>query len=443
MSWDYVKQDIYKKWREYWFNTHSHDIATYSWDFLFTGGKEIRSTLFYELWRYLSPDIEVCGELAFAIECIHVASLILDDTPWMDNADERRGKKTLHRVFSPKKAILICHDIMYMVYLIWLNNKPAHIDIKQWQELMKDKLQRLMIGQWYDLNKEGSLIELASLKTGVLFEFVTETVALCIGLDTTFWRIWGNNLGILFQWTDDWKDMDEDIVQNNRNAFNEDYDCTLQNYINIWKKIENSIGPSWFFKPFGSFMKSYFTQTITDKLDTVSLYNLSDLFIPYPIPIHSDVIQINKKRIFTILDGNDIIKKMFIISDHLFTRFDIYSKKYMDLYLNMKDIFWRITEDEWKNDPTIRDTLHSIADDILDEIEDDKIDQLYRADIKRIVKDALDEIEYHTVDEVPELHLVDIKEAVQEIINKIEHRDLIPEIKNTLHTVMHEIEKRE
>ena len=237
--------------------------------------------------------------------------------------------------------------------------------------------------------------------------------------------------------------MDEDIVQNNRNAFNEDYDCTLQNYINIWKKIENGIGPSWFFKPFGSFMKSYFTQTITDKLDTVSLYNLSDLFIPYPIPIHSDVIQINKKRIFTILDGNDIIKKMFIISDHLFTRFDIYSKKYMDLYLNMKDIFWRITEDEWKNDPTIRDTLHSIADDILDEIEDDKIDQLYRADIKRIVKDALNEIEYHTVDEVPELHLVDIKEAVQEIINKIEHRDLIPEIKNTLHTVMHEIEKRE
>jgi geranylgeranyl pyrophosphate synthase len=30
-----------------------------------------------------------------------------------------------------------------------------------------------------------------------------------------------NNLGILFQWMDDYLDMDEDITQNNRNAFNE------------------------------------------------------------------------------------------------------------------------------------------------------------------------------------------------------------------------------
>lgn len=33
----------------------------------FTGGKEIWSKLFCELWKYLSPDSEVCAELAFAI----------------------------------------------------------------------------------------------------------------------------------------------------------------------------------------------------------------------------------------------------------------------------------------------------------------------------------------------------------------------------------------
>lgn len=106
----------------------------------------------------------------------------------------------------------------------------------------------------------------------------------------------GNNLGILFQWTDDWNDMTEDIVQNNRNAFNEDYNFTLDNYIHIWQKIENGIGPSWFKQPFGIFMKSYFTQIIADKCDTIHLYNLSDLFIPYPYPTPtvSDIQHINK-----------------------------------------------------------------------------------------------------------------------------------------------------
>jgi hypothetical protein len=46
---------------------HPVDVAEYSWNYLFTGGKEIRSKLFCELWKYLSPDSDVCAELAFAI----------------------------------------------------------------------------------------------------------------------------------------------------------------------------------------------------------------------------------------------------------------------------------------------------------------------------------------------------------------------------------------
>jgi hypothetical protein len=65
----------------------------------------------------------------------------------------------------------MAHDIMYMVYLIWNENKPIHISLHDWEIFMKDKLQRLMIGQWYDLERTGKLTDLASLKTGVLFEF--------------------------------------------------------------------------------------------------------------------------------------------------------------------------------------------------------------------------------------------------------------------------------
>jgi len=447
MSWALFKISIYEKWKKYWYDTHPFEIADYSWNFLFTGGKEIRSTLFYELWRYLSPDTVVCGELAFAMECIHVASLILDDTPWMDNADERRGKCTLHRVFSPKKAILLCHDVMYMVYLIWQENKPPHIELYAWQEFMKNKLQRLMIGQWYDLNKQGTLVELASLKTGILFEFVTETVALCIDLDANFWKIWGNNLGILFQWTDDWKDRDEDILQKNRNAFNEDYDTTLQNYMYLWKKIEIGIGRGWFERPYGQFMKSYFTQTIQDKIDNTVSYHLHDIYVPYPMNlITSDILEnkIEKRHIFKIINGNDILKKMFILSDHLYKKYDVYLHNYINQYCSLKSILWSIHEDEWSKHSELKRILHDIIEDILDEVEANNVPNLYEHEIARIARDALQELEeFEETDDTPKLYLSDMKEIIVEAIEQIEDRDILPEVQSIMNQVVDEIRTRE
>jgi geranylgeranyl pyrophosphate synthase len=234
MSWELYKAEIYDKWSKKWLESHPKEIGEYSWNYLFTGGKQIRPKLFCELWNYLSPGSKILAELAFAIECIHVSSIVLDDTPWMDNASERRGKATLHTVFSPKKAVLISYDLLDIATEIWKNNRPEHITVEVWGDFLKTKLQKLIIGQWYDLEKKGTLVELSSLKTGVLFELVTETVALCIGLDPEFWKIWGNNLGILFQWMDDFLDMEEDKEQQNRNAFNESYDITLKNYSILW-----------------------------------------------------------------------------------------------------------------------------------------------------------------------------------------------------------------
>jgi len=443
MSWDLFKIGIYKKWKKYWYDTHPPEIAQYSWEFLFKGGKEIRSTLFYELWHYLSPDTAVCGELAFAIECIHVASLILDDSPWMDNSDERRGKITLHHAFSPKKAVLLCHDVMHMVFLIWQNNKPAHIELNVWQEFMKNKLQRLMIGQWYDLNKQGTLLELASLKTGILFEFVAETVALCIDLDSNFWKIWGNNLGILFQWTDDWKDREEDILQENRNAFNEDYESTLDNYTYLWKKIENGIGAGWFDRPFGQFMKSYFTQTIADRLDTATVHNLSDIYIPYPTNLITlDIVDnpIKNKHIFKIIDGNDILKKMFILSDYLFKKCDWYMDKYMNRYCALNRTVWSIDEDKWLDNVEIKNMIYDIIEDILNQIEEDAIYYSYQSEIKRLATSALKGLK--EADDLSKLHISDAKGLIHNIIEQIEERSVLPEIVETVKSAFDEMDKK-
>jgi geranylgeranyl pyrophosphate synthase len=364
MAWDILKVDIHNKWRTKWFETHPYDIAEYSWNYLFTGGKEIRPRIFCELWNYLSPDSEIISELAFAIECIHVASIILDDTPWMDNASERRGRKTLHNVFSLKKAALIAYDVIDMAIEIWTNNVPRHIDIDTWINLLKYKLQRLVIGQLYDLEKSGSLVELASLKTGVLFELVTETVALCVGLDTTFWRIWGNNLGILFQWVDDFLDMEEDKIQDNRNAFNESYDETIKMYETIWTMIEKGIGKQWFETNIGIFMKDYFKTKFkfNDELDSFSTllsiaivspadlsitkYNCVELFPPsinknvndYLKSISTDdkLTPINMTYLEGIINSKVILRYLWSYLDN------IYKSK------TIKHNLWSKDESEWE-----------------------------------------------------------------------------------------------
>jgi len=360
MSWDILKEGIYEKWKPYWFEIHPPDIADYSWNYLFTGGKQIRSKLFCELWSYLAPDKKINAELAFAIECIHVASLILDDTPWMDNAAERRGKKTLHTILSPNKALLVFYELMTIVREIWLNNKPTHVSDEFWRNFLKIKLQRLVIGQWYDIEKKGNLLELASLKTGVLFELVTETVAICIGLDTEFWKIWGNNLGILFQWMDDWNDREQDIIQNNRNAFNEDYHLTLKNYEYLWSKIENGIGKQWFLRPFGIFMKQYFINNIPINLkvdntllfENISISYITTLTIP-EIEIKDEYFLKNDKVIeyinkYDIHKGKDILKRLFIASDDLYT------------IPNIKTNLWYVDENEWENLDEITDLIQRV-----------------------------------------------------------------------------------
>lgn len=287
MQWTELKRPIYDKWRSYWFATHPKEIAEYSWDYLFTGGKEIRAQLFCELWSYLSPDLEVDPEFAFMIECIHVASLILDDMPMMDNAITRRGKLALHRYYSDKKALLICYDVMKIVQTIWISKCPPFISQKEWNLLLKGKLQKLITGQWFDLCKKGTLYELASFKTGVLFEFVSELVAVLTQLDSTFWREWGNRLGILFQWMDDWKDQEEDQIQGSRNAFNESYDTTLYAYSVLWKQIETGMGISWFSTPFGRYLKEYFTHEIPLLSIDLSLTTLYDRIHQFTIPLFS------------------------------------------------------------------------------------------------------------------------------------------------------------
>lgn len=69
-------------------------------------GKLLRATLAYAGMRANGADAEASALLAAAIEFFHVASLLLDDLPCMDDAATRRGAVCVHRVHGEATAIL-------------------------------------------------------------------------------------------------------------------------------------------------------------------------------------------------------------------------------------------------------------------------------------------------------------------------------------------------
>src|SRR5262245_2586206 len=69
-------------------------------------GKRIRpAVLMAVAASYAAPPASLPAPAA-ALELVHACSLILDDLPCMDDADERRGQPSSHRAFGEDKAIL-------------------------------------------------------------------------------------------------------------------------------------------------------------------------------------------------------------------------------------------------------------------------------------------------------------------------------------------------
>src|SRR3989339_895606 len=79
---------------------------------LFPGGKRLRPILALAAGEVFGERTDGLLTVAASVEILHVASLIFDDLPIMDNAPERRGKPTLHRAFTPDLAVLCGHSLV-------------------------------------------------------------------------------------------------------------------------------------------------------------------------------------------------------------------------------------------------------------------------------------------------------------------------------------------
>ena len=207
-------------------NSHSHLIKSMKYGSL-NGGKRFRSAIVVNTGKIFGVDYKSLIVIGAVVECIHSYSLMHDDLPSMDNDDFRRGKPSAHKKFNEFTAILAGNSLLTLAFEILSGN-----DLKVSKKIKTELIRTLSNcsghtglagGQYEDLtfeNKkilEKSIINMQKKKTGKLFGFCCESVAIIKGENIrkrNLLREIGIKVGLLFQIIDDLIDYkgDSEIV---------------------------------------------------------------------------------------------------------------------------------------------------------------------------------------------------------------------------------------
>ncbi|AXJ95642.1 MULTISPECIES: polyprenyl synthetase family protein [unclassified Sphingomonas] len=187
------------------------------------GGKRLRPLLVCATADLFGVSRDCSGEVAAAIEAIHVYSLIHDDLPAMDDDDLRRGKPTVHKAFDEATAIL-AGDCLHALAFEVLADPATHPDPFVRAELVMAVAHAsgpsgMAGGQMMDLVAERSRFDLATvtrlqqMKTGALISVAVEAGAILgrVPVDARVaLRGYARDLGLAFQIADDLLDAEGD-----------------------------------------------------------------------------------------------------------------------------------------------------------------------------------------------------------------------------------------
>lgn len=194
-----------------------YEGARYS---LLGGGKRVRPLLTLAVNQMLGGKLEQALVPACALEMIHTYSLIHDDLPCMDDDDFRRGKPSLHKVYTEGHAVLVgdflltyAFQTLATSFLLSSSQKVCLI-----ATLTRAAGGEGMIGgQVLDLAQDPSISieELHQRKTGALFTASVECggiVASCSSEIQQDLRMFGQQIGYLFQVVDDVLDSEHGLT---------------------------------------------------------------------------------------------------------------------------------------------------------------------------------------------------------------------------------------
>jgi geranylgeranyl diphosphate synthase type II len=83
---------------------------------IFPGGKRLRPALAFAGAEAVGAAPERALPLAVAVELVHTYSLVHDDLPCMDAADERRGRPTVHLAYGEATAVLAGDALLALAF---------------------------------------------------------------------------------------------------------------------------------------------------------------------------------------------------------------------------------------------------------------------------------------------------------------------------------------
>jgi|GEM_PF-2027837 len=227
------KQEIDNTLHEILKNVGVHDgtippVITYN---MFPGGKRLRPLLTLLIYKALKGTQGTIMHCACVPELIHIATLMLDDLPCMDNSDLRRGQPTSHKKFGEADTILVAFGLITHAFHVLSDKKNIQgvdaRDVVALHHAISNKigLEGLIGGQVADLNSGKNLlnctndaekIELITYhKTANLFEvcaLIATTIAQASTTERDRYLHYAKNVGMTLQLADDIQDVDEDMM---------------------------------------------------------------------------------------------------------------------------------------------------------------------------------------------------------------------------------------
>ena len=174
------------------------------------GGKRIRPALVLMACNLYKDNVDTALKPALGLEVFHNFTLLHDDL--MDEADKRRNKPTVHKVWNANTAIL-SGDAM-LIAASQLIGETKSESLKEILDLFTVTALEICGGQQYDMEfertdrevSEAEYLEMIRLKTSVLLAAALEMGAIVGGASPAERRAlydFGVNLGLAFQIQDD------------------------------------------------------------------------------------------------------------------------------------------------------------------------------------------------------------------------------------------------
>lgn len=177
---------------------------------VFPGGAHVRPKLCVAVAAACNPDADLTDAMAAAtaLELLHCASLVHDDLPCFDDADQRRGKPSVHARFGENLAVLTGDALIILAFETLARRAMTYF--RELTLVMSEATappHGIAAGQAWESEPEIDLEAYHNSKTAALFIAASRAGAVSVGASDTEWRALGEHLGLAYQIADDLRDV--------------------------------------------------------------------------------------------------------------------------------------------------------------------------------------------------------------------------------------------